>query len=419
MRIAYFIWEYPPLIVGGLGTYASETVPRLEMFGNDIDVFTINDGTLRTSEKIENIDIHRPLMISGFDVLSLIVNDDLKSWGEHLTFFNKIFAYNYLSSNKLLNDLMKKKTYDLIVINDWLSAFSGLLLKQNSNIPVVFHVHSTEQQRVGNGSSTIRNMEMALAEKADMIITVSYAMKEHLVSLGYPQNKIYVVWNGCNPGTYRAENVNSMFVRSLKQLYSVQAGEKVVLFVGRLTEVKGIKNLVMGFPEVLAEYPSTRLIILGKGEQYDELTSLVKKLGIEDKVKIRSEFVSEDERIAHYALSELCVFPSTSEPFGIVSLEAMCMKKPIVVGASGISGFKEQVINSGEDKTGVHVDGRNPTDIAWGIKEILKDDKKAALMGENGRKRAERIFNIDKVASDTLYLYRKVLESKNKVIRDL
>jgi glycosyltransferase involved in cell wall biosynthesis len=293
------------------------------------------------------------------------------------------------------------------------------MVKQNSGIPVVFHVHSTEQQRVGTCSATIKNLERALAEKADMIITVSYAMKEHLISIGYPQNKIQVVWNGCNPRTYKSENVNKMLVNSLKQRYSVETGEKVVLFVGRLTEVKGVKNLVAGFPEVLKEYPSTRLIILGKGEQYDELACLVKKLGIGDKVNIRSEFVSEDERIAHYALSDLCVFPSISEPFGIVSLEAMCMKKPIVVGASGISGFREQVINSGEDKTGVHIDGRNPEDIAWGIKEILKDEHKAIMMGENGRKRAERIFNIDKVASDTLYLYRKVLEDKHNMMRDL
>jgi glycogen synthase len=419
MRIAYFIWEYPPLIVGGLGTYASEMVPRLEMFGNQIDVFTINDGTLRTSERLENIDIHRPLIIDGTPALRQIVSNDLKAWGEHLAFFNKIFAYNYLSTTKLINELLKQKLYDIAVVNDWLSALSGLLIKQNTDIPVIFHVHSTEQQRVGLGSQTIKNLEREMAEKADMIITVSYSMKEHLISIGYPAGKINVVWNGCNPDTYRPENVNALLVKNLKQRYSVQEGEKVVLFIGRLTEVKGIKNLVMGFPEVLKEYPSTRLVILGKGEQYEELVTLIKRLGIDDKVKIRSEFVSEEERIAHYSMADLCVFPSTSEPFGIVSLEAMCMKKPIVVGASGISGFKEQVINVGEDQTGIHIDGRNSQDIAWGIKEILKDEKRAIEMGEKGRKRAENIFNIDKVASDTLYLYRRVLDNRNRALRDL
>jgi glycosyltransferase involved in cell wall biosynthesis len=394
-------------------------VPRLEMFGSQIDVFTLNDGTLRTSEKIENIDIHRPLIIDGTPVLRQIVSNDLKAWGEHLTMFNKIFAYNYLSATKLLNELSRQKLYDIAIVHDWLSILSGLLIRQNTDLPIVFHVHSTEQQRAGGGSQTIKNLEREMAEKADMIITVSYSMKEHLINIGYPQNKINVVWNGCNPNTYRQENVNKSLVSSLKQRYSVQDGEKVVLFIGRLTEIKGIKNLVIGFNEVLKEYPSTRLVILGKGEQYDELVMLIKRFGISEKVKIRSEFVSEEERIAHYALSDLCVFPSLSEPFGIVSLEAMCMKKPIVVGASGISGFKEQVINSGEDQTGIHIDGRSPQDIAWGINEILKDEKKAGEMGERGRKRAENIFSIDKVASDTLYLYRKVLENRNKSLRDM
>jgi glycogen(starch) synthase len=358
-------------------------------------------------------------VINSTSLLNLIASDDLKSWGERLNFFDKIFGYNYLSANQLITELLKEKSYDLVVINDWLSALSGLLIKQNTNLPLVFHVHSAEQEWVSPGSPTVKTMETLLAEKADMVITVSYAMKEYLLSLGYNPNKISVVWNGCNPQTYREENANHDLVKALRQRYSVQSGENVVLFVGRINELKWVINLVESFPDVLREYPSTRLIILGKGEQIEELTSITKRLGIEDKVKIRSELVSEEEKIAHYAIANLCVFPSITEPFGIVSLEAMSMKKPVVVGSSGISGFREQVINTGEDKNGVYVDSNNPLDISRGIKEILKDENKAAQMGEFGRKRVERVFNIDKVASDTMCLYRKVLENNHKTPRDL
>jgi len=129
------------------------------------------------------------------------------------------------------------------------------------------------------------------------------------------------------------------------------------------------------------------------------------------KVIIRSEFVSEEERIAHYALSDVCVFPSFAEPFGIVSLEAMAMKKPVVVGASGISGFREQVIPEGEEQTGIHINGKNPEDIAWGIKEILKNPERAKKMGENGRKRVEETFNLDVLARNTLFLYEKITKN--------
>ncbi|MGC9310332.1 MAG: glycosyltransferase family 4 protein [Candidatus Aenigmatarchaeota archaeon] len=411
MRIAYFVWEYPPRIVGGLGIYASQMVPQLLNLGNEIDVFTINDGKLETREDMgKTLRIHRPMTVEGSLALRQFVCEELRGWGSQLSFFNQILSYNHLSAAKFINELAKNQKYDLVVVNDWLSAISGLIIKENLDIPIVFHVHSTEQQRVGNGSGSIKSLERAICEAADMVITVSYSMKEHLISLGYPMEKINVVWNGCDPGKYSLSNTDPRLVENLKRLYDLGEGENVILFVGRLAQVKGVQNLLLGFPEVLKDHPNTKLIILGKGEEHAEIVRLTKRFGIEDWVKIRSEFVSEEERIAHYALSDVCVFPSTSEPFGIVSLEAMCMKKPIVVGASGISGFREQVVNSGPEKTGVHVDGNNPSDIAWGIKEILKDDVAAKAMGERGRIRAENIFNIKKVAGDTNFLYNKVVK---------
>ena len=411
MRIAYFVWEYPPLMVGGLGTYASQMVPRFAKLGNEVTIFTLNNGKLKTSEKTGKIDIHRPKIIDSTHILSYIVSENLAKWGGHLSFFNNIFSYNYLSAAKFINEISKNKKFDLVVINDWLSSIAGLMIKQNTDIPVIFHIHSTEQQRVGDGSPTIKNLEREMVSKADSIITVSYSMREHLISLGYPQEKINTVWNGCDIDKYKLENVNWKLVEKLKERYNIKENEKTLLFIGRLTWVKGIENLVSGFPLVLREFPNIKLIVLGKGEEHQDIVELIKRFNIEDKVILRSEFVSEEERIAHYALSDICVFPSFAEPFGIVSLEAMALKKPIVVGASGISGFKEQVIPIGEDQTGVHIDGKRPEDIAWGIKELLRDENRAKAIGEKGRKRVEEIFSLDKVVSDTLSLYEKLVKN--------
>ncbi|OYT42949.1 MAG: glycosyl transferase family 1 [Candidatus Aenigmarchaeota archaeon ex4484_56] len=408
MRIAYFVWEYPPKLVGGLGTYASQMVPRIAKYGNRVTVFTLNDGTLPTSEFYENIEIHRPKIIDAVEIMNLIVDENLKSWGTYLGFFNQIFSYNYLSAAKFLNELQKNEKYDLVVVHDWLSAIAGIIIKRNTDIPLVAHFHSTEQQRVGDGCKTIKQLEGKLAQTADMIITVSYAMRDHLISLGYPQEKINVVWNGCDVDKYNLDKVNWDLVNKLRERYNIKY-EKIILFIGRLTWIKGVENLILGFPYVLKEFPNTKLIILGKGEEYNDIIDIIERLNIKDKVIVRSEFVSEEERIAHYALADICVFPSFSEPFGIVSLEAMALKKPVVVGASGISGFREQVIPSGEEQTGYHVDGKRPEDIAWGIKELLRHPEKAKRLGENGRKRVETIFNLDKVASNTLFLYKKVI----------
>ncbi|MEM2955844.1 MAG: glycosyltransferase family 4 protein, partial [Nitrososphaerales archaeon] len=136
---------------------------------------------------------------------------------------------------------------------------------------------------------------------------------------------------------------------------------------------------------------------------------LADRLKIRDNIIFRFEFVPEKERILHYAASDLCVFPSLYEPFGIVSLEAMAMEKPVVVGARGLVGFTEQIIPSGPEQNGIHVNGYDATDIAWGIKEVLKDKDLAKQWGKNGRQRVLKDFTWDKVAEQTLEIYQSLL----------
>jgi len=305
----------------------------------------------------------------------------------NLRFFGDVLCYNILSASKFINELVRKdrEHFDIVCVHDWLSSIAGLIIKsEEKELPVVFHVHSTEQLRtLGQGSRVVREFEKEMAEKADKIVTVSYAMRDHLISLGYPSEKIRVCWNGCEPEKYD----------------------------GRLTWIKGVHNLLNSFPSVLRDYPKTKLVILGKGEDYTDLQRLTCRLNIRENVEFRSEWVTEEKRILHYAMADLCVFPSIHEPFGIVSLESMSMKNPLVVGASGVSGFREQVLSRGPDQCGVHVDARNPADIAWGIKEVLKDSERAEQWGENGRKRVLQLFTWDKVADDTLSIYEEALKS--------
>ena len=412
MNIGFFVWEFWPRLVGGLGSYAVEMTKRYIKLGNHVSIFTINDGELPTSEVWNGIDIHRPLILDSSDIFPIFVTEDLKKWGKNIKFFADIYNYNILSANKYVNQLIKKEKikYDVTVVHDWLSSISGLMIKKElRRMPLVVHFHSIEEQRsLGSGSEVVRDIERKIAEAADKIITVSNSMKDFLVSLGYPSNKLEVVYNGCDPEKYNPKKVRKELIDKLRKKYEI-SDEKVIFFIGRLTWVKGVHNLVKAMPEVLKDFPKTKLIILGKGEEYKDLIHLAQKLGIYEKnVLIHSEWVSEEERIAHYALADLCVFPSISEPFGIVSLEAMSMEKPIVVGAKGVSGLREQVIPSGENKTGIHVNGEDPNDIAWGIKEILKNYDEAIKWGKNGRKRVMKNFTIDIAAKKTLSIYESL-----------
>jgi glycosyltransferase involved in cell wall biosynthesis len=86
----------------------------------------------------------------------------------------------------------------------------------------------------------------------------------------------------------------------------------------------------------------------------------------------------------------------------------MAMEKPVVVGARGVVGFKEQVLSTGTDQNGIHVNGEDPSDIAWGIKEVLRNPEKARNWGENGRKRVLEFFTWRKVAEETLKIYESL-----------
>jgi glycogen(starch) synthase len=402
--------------VGGLGTYAGYITRQFVSMGNDVTVFTLNPGNLKTREIIKGVEVHRPLIANASNVFPMFVIDDLKKWGTNIRLFNDIFIYNVLSATKFINSMLKKEgcLYDVVCVHDWLSSIAGIITKNETTVPVVFHVHSTEWGRSGGqGSQVVSYLESAMAQKADRIITVSHAMQEDLVRHGWPKSKISVVWNGVDPEHYNPRKCKPEEVEAIRSKYGIKPEEKMVLFLGRLTWVKGVINLVQAMPMILEEYPNTKLVILGKGEQQSDIVEAATRLGISSKVVCRFEFVPEKERILHYAAADVCVFPSTYEPFGIVSLEAMAMEKPIVVGAQGVVGFREQVAPFGPDQNGVHVNGGNPADIAWGIKEVLCDPIRAKRWGENGRKRVLQYFTWRKVAEQTLQIY-EMLQHKQE-----
>jgi len=114
MRIAFFCWEFWPRLVGGLGTYAIEITKKFVEMGHEVTVFTLNDGSLPTKDYWNGIEIHRPMILDSSEIFPIFVREDLKRWGHHIKFFSDIFAFNYLSASKLVNQLIKKEQRNLI-----------------------------------------------------------------------------------------------------------------------------------------------------------------------------------------------------------------------------------------------------------------------------------------------------------------
>jgi len=415
--MAVLVYEYPPKIVGGLGTYAAEITRKYVLMDNDVTVFTMNDdaGSLPTREIWRGIEIHRPLHIDISDSLPDVVAEDIKKWGRGTHLFSKILVYNYLSASKLVNELIRKEDikYDIVVAHDWLSAIGGMTVKREAGLPFAFHVHSTERGRtLGNGSEVVSNIELHAANSADLIVTVSYAMKDELTQLGFPKDKIQVCYNGVDPQKYNPEAIDAEQIRKVRAFYDIKDDELMILFIGRLVGVKGVDRLIMAMPHILQKQPKVKLVILGLGDLQEYLSNLVKTMRLDGSVKLRFEFVPEEERILHYAACDVAVFPSLYEPFGIVVLEAMSMERPVVVGAAGISGMREIVIPFGEEQCGYHVDPSNPTDIAWGILSSLESPEKRKWLGKNGRRRVLNEFTWDKVAERTLEVYEQIIRAR-------
>ena len=415
MKLAVFVYEYPPKIVGGLGTYAAEITRKFVLSDNDVTVFTMNDdgGTLPTREIWRGIEIHRPLHIDVSDSLPDVIAEDIRRWGRGIHLFSKILIYNYLSASKLVNELIRKEgiKYDVVVAHDWLSAIGGITVKKEIGLPFAFHVHSTEKGRtLGNGSEVVSNIELHAANAADLIVTVSYAMKDELTRLGFPKDRIQVSYNGVDPEKYDPATVTPEQIKKVRSRYGIKDDELMILFIGRLVGVKGVDKLIMAMSHILHKTPNARLVIVGLGDLQDYLVNLVKTMKMNEYVKFRFEFIPEEERILHYAACDVAVFPSHYEPFGIVVLEAMSMEKPVVVGAAGVSGMREIVICCGQEQCGYHINPNNPEDIAWGINGAIESPEKRKWLGRNGRKRVLEEFTWDKVAGKTLELYEQILK---------
>jgi glycosyltransferase involved in cell wall biosynthesis len=410
MRIGFHCWEFPPTIVGGLGTYAQCVVQALAERGHQLDVWAPEQTHWKASVPPVRSPQVRERRVALFDATPAfphVITDELRAWGR---FFSDIFTFNFLAAA----ETRQVEGLDVIAIQDWLSGIAGLILAQESasaqRAPVVFHVHSTEWGRQpGGGSPPVHHFEGALGYHAQGVITVSEAMREDLIAHGWDANKIFAVWNGVDPERYRPDAVSAAQVEALKQRYGIGPDETVLLYVGRLTSVKGSPQLVEAMPAVLARHPNTHLVILGVGELEGLLAERVRALGLQDRVTLRYEFVDEVERITHYQMCDVAVFPSTYEPFGIVCLEAMAMGKPVVVGARGVVGFREQVIPSGEGQTGFHVDAGRPEDIAWGINAALRYPECWPEWGGNGRRRVLQEFTWAHAAQKTEAVYQEIL----------
>ena len=224
--------------------------------------------------------------------------------------------------------LAQRETFDVIHAHDWMAFPAGLLARAASGRPLVLHVHSLEYDRSGDHPNPdIVAIERAGLEAADAILAVSHYTRQMIVShYGISPDKIHVVHNAVS----REE---------APRLYRVQrrSGEKIVLFMGRITFQKGPDYFVEAAGLVLPRLPNVRFVMAGSGDMLPRMIQRVAELRIGSRFHFTG-FLKGPAVERMYALTDLYVMPSVSEPFGITPLEAMLYDVPVLLSRqSGVS----------------------------------------------------------------------------------
>ncbi len=166
--------------------------------------------------------------------------------------------------------------------------------------------------------------------------------------------------------------------------------------------------MVEAAPRVLAQLPNTRFIIAGTGSMVEPLKQRARELDVGDKVSIAG-FVSDPDRNRLFKVADAAIFPSLYEPFGIVALEAMAAKCPVIV--SQVGGLQEVVKH---DVTGITIYPDNVESTAWGILRALNDPKAARTRAAKAYRMVKREYNWERIAERTMDIYERVVSARKK-----
>jgi glycosyltransferase involved in cell wall biosynthesis len=228
--------------------------------------------------------------------------------------------------------LVAEREFDVIHAHDWLTFRAALRAKEITGTPVIAHVHSIEADRAGGhgGNPLVREIESLAFHAADKIVAVSEFTRQAIArEYGIPLDKISVVYNCLERSDMTP--LEHPHETSYRYLATLQAqGYRVLTYVGRLTIQKGVTNLLHAAKLVVEKAPKTIFLIVGDGDQFLELVQLAADLGIAKNVIFTGFMRGKPWRDA-FALADLFVMPSISEPFGLVPLEAVVYGTPAMV----------------------------------------------------------------------------------------
>lgn len=333
MKVLMLGWELPPYNSGGLGVACYQLCKSLSK--KDLDIEFVVPYKADHGIDFMTITAAHPQGVSevirsgiAYDSYKYILKDGTE---EYLDIYAQVQLYEHAVAK-----LVEETEFDIVHAHDWLTFRAALRVKEVKGCPIILHVHSVESDRAGGrGNPLVHEIEDMAMHAADRIIAVSeHTRKVIHREYDIPMNKIEVIHNSIEPSGL----VPLCPDNSYRYLEAMKAqGYRVVVNIGRLTVQKGLPNLLQAAKKVVQYNPKTMFLIVGSGEQYYELLTLAAELGIGQNV-LFTDFQRGKRWRDAYAVADLFVMPSVSEPFGLTPLEAIGYGTPaLVTHQSGVS----------------------------------------------------------------------------------
>lgn len=399
VRVVMLSWEYPPMRVGGIAAALEGLAPALAKTGIEVHVITCGAaGGVADEEQAPNLFIHR-VNVEG-------ETNDFIHWVHQLN------TQMERRADALIQPWLKqkKKRALLLHVHDWLGLFAGRALKHRYRIPMLSTIHATEFGR-NNGIHTeiqryINQCEWDLQwESWRVIVCSSFMRGEVEYALQTPWDNIDVIYNGIE--TERFDFTFEGPERDAFRARFAAPNERIIYFIGRMVREKGAQILIEALGRVRFQYHDAKIVIAGGGNR-EHLEQLARYVGMGRHVYFTGR-VSDEDRDRLYKVADVAVYPSLYEPFGIVALEAMAAKLPVVVSDAG--GLAEVVEH---DVTGTVTYLGNPDSLAWGIVRVLKEPEHSRKMVETAYERCRTVFNWDVIAVQTKSVYDRVWSEYQK-----
>lgn len=370
MKVLMFGWEFPPHITGGLGTACYGMAKGLTSKGIDL-IFVVPKAYGNEDTSVANIVNASDIAIDIYekkykDVINSMTYVEVDSTlipyvgpEEYEKYYEKLYREQVVSDNPIFSQkydfsggygknlydevaryamvaakIAEQMDFDVIHAHDWLTYSAGIMAKKISGKPLVCHIHATEFDRSGENVNTIvYDLEKNGMVAADRVIAVSNLTAQTVIKkYGIDESKVVTVHNAI---TTTPKDIS---------LFNKNINKKIVTFLGRLTFQKGPEYFIDAAKLILKRDKNVHFVMAGTGDMMDKLIKYVAKSNISTNFHFTG-FLKGEQVDKMFAISDVFVMPSVSEPFGLVPLEAMSLNVPVVISKqSGVSEILEHAL---------------------------------------------------------------------------